>query len=109
MPQTYTYYTATKRQVRFVSKLIREARLARDLSTVEAAQQAGVSVGTIYRWESGRISHATVKLVDWLVNDPNETHDAFYWRERALAAEAALGRVERAVREHNYDRDNGEQ
>ena len=103
----YTWHPAPEEHIRLVTRMVHEARLARDLTPQEAAEQAGISRGTFYRWEAGRISSATARLLWWLMHDKTESHDAFYWRERALAAEAALAKVGRAVQQHTEDRIEG--
>src|SRR5262245_56124246 len=100
----YTWAEATGGQKQWAGQLVREARLARDLSPLEAAQAAGVSRGTFYRWEMGRIGSATVLLLHWLMHDHTESHDAFYWRERALAAEDALAGIGRKLDQYREDR-----
>lgn len=104
MTKTYEWAVATSRQKKFVGKLIREARLARDLDPTEAARQAGVARSTFYRWEAGRIGSATALLLHWLMHDHNESHDAFYWRERALAAEDTLAGIGRKLEQYREDR-----
>lgn len=103
----YTWHEAAPEQIQLVARLVREARLARDMTPGEAAVQAGVSRGAWYRWEAGRMSSTTARVLWWLLHDPSQSHDAFYWRERALAAEAALAKVQRAVQEHTEDRIEG--
>jgi transcriptional regulator with XRE-family HTH domain len=102
--QVYTWAVASPEQKAFVGRIVREARLARDLDPRDAAAQAGVARSTFYRWEGGRIGSATVLLLHWLLHDPTESHDAFYWRERALAAEATLDGIERKITQHREDR-----
>lgn len=104
MTRTYAWAVAIPEQKLFVGRLIREARLARDLDPGEAAAQAGVTRSTFYRWEGGRIGSATVLLLHWLLHDPTESHDAFYWRERALAAEATIEGIERKINQHRGDK-----
>lgn len=101
--RNYTSAVATPEQHRFVGRLVREARLNRDITPAEAAKQAGVSRGTFYRWEQGDIGQITVLLLYWLYFDPNQSHDAFYWRERALAAEDALSKIKRTLDSHCKD------
>lgn len=96
----YTSAFATPEQHRFVARIVREARLARDITPAEAAEQVGIHRQTFYRWEQGDIGTTSVLLLYWLYFDPNETHDAFYWRERALAAEDALSKIKRTIDSH---------
>jgi len=100
MTRQYTWNGAGTKQKEFVCRMIREARLARDLSPNEAAAQCGVTPGTFYRWENGRISSATVRIIDWLMHDPTASHDAFYWRERAMLAEEALEGLQRKINKY---------
>lgn len=88
---------------KFVGKLVRNARLNRDLSVKEAAALVGVYPSAWYRWEAGRVSDVTTRLVLWLIKDHTRSHDAFYWRERAMLAEQTLEAISRKV--VNYEKD----
>lgn len=101
----HTYYQATRAQKKYVGRLIKEARLARDLTPAEGAVQAGVSRQTFYRWEAGQIGSATTLILHWLLYDPAKSHDAIYWRERALMAEATLDVIERRLQQYREDHD----
>jgi transcriptional regulator with XRE-family HTH domain len=100
----YNWREATQEQKDFVGRIVREARLARDLDPKDAARAAGVSRSTFYHWENGRIASSTALLLHWLFNDDTESHDAFYWRERALLAEAALEGMQRNLQRYDYNR-----
>lgn len=108
MGRAYSWAEATAKQKRFIGRLIHEARLARDLTPREAAKQAKVHRSTFYRWERGDIGSTTVLVLDWLLHDPNDTHDAFYWRERAIAAEETLAGIERKLTQYREDKDGPE-
>jgi transcriptional regulator with XRE-family HTH domain len=101
---SYNWQEATPEQKQFVSRMITEARLARDLSVKEAAAAAGVTRSTFYRWEHGRISSATTLALHWLLHDGTESHDAFYWRERAILAEETLEKLQRDLRRYEHSR-----
>lgn len=96
----YTNAVASPYQQKFVGRIVREARLARDITPAEAAKQVGITRSTFYRWEQGDIGATTVLLLYWLYYDPTGSHDAFYWRERALAAEDALAKIKRVLDSH---------
>lgn len=100
----YNWTEARPEQKLYVGRMIREARLARDLDPKEAADQAGVTRSTFYRWEAGRIGSATVLILHWLLHDPTESHDAFYWRERALMAEDTLNVIQRKLVQYQGDK-----
>jgi hypothetical protein len=55
------------------------------------------------RWEAGESNSSAVRMLAWLFNDPNETHDAFYWRERALSAEHTIRKMRGIVTEYDED------
>lgn len=85
----YQFTEATDDQKKQVGRIIKEARLRRDLSPEDAAKQAGVTRSTFYRWERGDIASATVLVIHWLIG-ANGNQDALYWRQRAMMAEDTL-------------------
>src|SRR4051812_18640951 len=81
----------------YVARIIREARLGRDLSPNEAAAEVGISRSAWYRWERGDIGGHTALLIQWLLGDVSTSMDPIYWRERALMAEDALEKIGKSL------------
>jgi transcriptional regulator with XRE-family HTH domain len=102
MTRKYTTHIATEKQQTFVSRLVKETRVARGITPAQAAEQAGVSRGTFYRWEGGRLGSPAVKLIAWLFGSGH--HNAMYWRERALIAEGRLIAINLQLKGYQADR-----
>ena len=100
----YGWIEATLEQKQFVGRLIKESRVARDLSTTQAASEAGISRSAFYRWENGRIASSTALLMHWLLKDSASSHDVVYWRERAMMAEAALDGLDGKLQRYYHNK-----
>lgn len=101
----YCWQAANPELKKFVGRVIRQTRLARDMDATEVANDIGVAVTTIYRWERGDIGGAAALMFHWLFKDHAGTEglDPLYWRERALMAEDALSRVREKLDDHKEE------
>ena len=98
------YVPAKESDRKFVGRLVKEARFARGLTPVEAAQIIGISRSAYYRLENGDLGVATVRIVKWLLGDKANAHDPVYWRERALLAERRLAEINATLVEYSKAR-----
>lgn len=104
-------YEATQTEKKFVSRLIKEQRFALGFTPNQAAEAAGISRQSWYRWEAGRIGSPVVKIVCWLLDfdGTSKVSSVGYWRKRALIAEKRLEEIQRTIDEYNQTRSAMEQ
>jgi len=102
----YVWQAAKPEIKEFVGHVIRQTRLARDMDTKAVADELGIAITTLYRWERGDIGGTPALVLWWLFKDHdggNMSMDPLYWRQRAILAEDALSKMSEAIYDHNEE------